>query len=60
MRKQLIFCGEAGPRAPRCPLELTEQVGPIGPESHAVASPWGDLGFHTSGLPYCKADNSSD
>jgi len=32
-------CGEAGPRAPRCPLKLTEQAGPNGPESHAVASP---------------------
>jgi len=60
VRTQLFFCGEAGPRAPRCPLKLTEQAGPNGPESHAVASPWGDLGIHTSGPPYCQADNSSN
>ena len=60
MRKQLFFWGEAGPRAPRCPLKLTEQAGPNGPESHRVASPWGDPGIHTSGPPYCKADNSSN
>jgi len=59
VRTQLLFCGEAGPRAPRCPLKLTEQAGPNGPESHAVASPWGDLGIHTSGPPYCQADKSS-
>jgi len=56
----VIFCGEAGPRAPRWPLKLTEQSGPNGPESHAVASPWGDLGIHNSGPPYCKADNSNN
>jgi len=54
------FCGEAGPRAPRCPLKLFEQAGPNGPESHTVASPRGDLGFHISGPPYCQADNSSN
>jgi len=52
VRKQLFFCGEAGPRAFRCPLKLTEQEGPNGPESPTVASPWGDLGIHTSGPPY--------
>jgi len=57
---QLCFCGEAGPRAPRCPLKLTEQAGPNGPESHAVACPWGDLGIHNSEPPYCKADNSNN
>jgi len=60
VRTQLFFCGEAGPRAPRCPLKLTEQAGPNGPESHAVASPWGDLGIYNSGPPYCKADNSNN
>ena len=59
MRTQLFCCWEAGPRAPRCPLKLFEQVGPNGPESQTEASPWGDLGIHTSGPPYCKADNSS-
>jgi len=54
------FCGEAGPRAPRCPLKLTEPADPNGPESHAAASPWGDLGIHNSGSPYCKADNSNN
>jgi len=60
VRTQLFFCGKAGPRAPRCPLKLTEQAGPNGPESHAVASPWGDLGIHTCGPPYCQADKSSN
>jgi len=60
VKTQLFFCGEAGTRAPRCPLKLTEQAGPKGPESHAVASPWGDLGIHTSGSPYCQADTSSN
>ena len=54
----VTFCGEAGPRALRCPLKLIEQAGPNGPESHSVASPWGNLGIHASGPPYCKADNS--
>jgi len=60
VRTQLSFCGEAGPRAHRCPFKLTEQVGPNGPESHAVASPWGDLEISNSGPPYCNADNSSN
>ena len=60
MRAQLFFGGEAGPRAPRCPLKLPEKAGPNGPESHTVASPWGDLGIHTSGPPYCQADKSSN
>jgi len=60
VRTQLFFCGEAGPQAPRCPLKPTEQSGPNGPESHAVASPWGDLGIHTSGPLYCQADKSSN
>ena len=54
MRTQLFFCGEAGPRAPRCPLKLTEQAGPNVSESDAVASPWGDLGIHNSGPPTVK------
>ena len=56
----MFFCGEAGPRAPRCPLELTEKTGPNGPESHTLSSRWGDLGIHTSGPPYCQADKSSN
>jgi len=60
VRTQLFFCGEAGPRAPRCPLKLTEQAGPNGPDSHAVAYPSEDLGIRYSGPPYCKADNSSN
>jgi len=56
----IFFCGEAGPRAPRCPLKLTEQAGPNGPEAHTVASPWEDLRIHTSGPPCCKAHNSSN
>jgi len=60
VRTQFFFCGEAGPRAPRCPLKLPEQAGTKGPESHTVASPWGYLGIHTSGSPYCYADNSSN
>jgi len=60
VKTQLFFGGETGPRAPRCPLILSEQVGPIGTESHTVASPWEDLGIHTSGPPYCKADKSSN
>jgi len=52
VRTQLFFCGEAGPRAFRCSLKLTEQARPNGPESNTVASPWGDLGIHTSGPPY--------
>jgi len=60
VRTQLFFCGEAGPRAPRCPLKLTERAGPNGSESHAVACPWGYLGTHTSGPPYCQADKSSN
>jgi len=60
VRAQLFFGGEAGPRAPRCPLKLPEKAGPNGPESHTVASPWGDLGIHTSGPPYCQADKSSN
>ena len=41
------------------PRKVTEQAGPNGPESHAVASPWEDLGIHTSGSPYCRAEKSS-
>ena len=52
MRTQLTICGEAGLGAPRCPLKPTEKAGPNVPKSHAVASPWGDLGIHTSGPPY--------
>ena len=60
MRTQLFASGKAGPRAPRCPLELTELAGPIGPKSHTVASPWGDLGIHTTGPPHCQADKLSN
>jgi len=60
VRTQWFFCGQALARVPRCPLKLTEQAGPNGPESLAVASPWADLGIYTSGPPYCKADNSSN
>ena len=60
MRTQLCFCGEAAPRASRCPLNISEQAGPNGPESHTAASLWGDLGIHTSGPPYCEEDNSSN
>jgi len=60
VRTQLFFRGEAGPRAPRCPLKLTEPADPNGPEYHAIASPWGDLGIPHSGPPYCKADNSNN
>jgi len=56
--RSYFVCGVAGPRAPRCPLKLSEPAGPNGPESHTAASPWGDLGIHTSGPPYCKADNA--
>jgi len=58
VRTQLFFCGEAGPRAPRRAFKLTKKAGPNGPESHAVASPWGDLEIPKSGPPYCNADNS--
>jgi len=58
VRTQLLLCGETGPRAPRCPLKLTEQAVPKGPDTHAVASPWGALGIHTSGPPYCEAEKS--
>jgi len=59
VRAQFFFCGEAGPWAPRCPLELSVQAGANGPESHTVASTWGDLGIHISGSPHCEAHNSS-
>jgi len=52
VRTQSLSCGEARRRAPRCPLEITEQAGPNGPESHTVDSPRGDLGIHTSRPPY--------
>jgi len=54
VRTQLFSCAQAGPRAPRCPLELSEQAGPNCPASDAVASPGGDLGIHTSGPPTIK------
>jgi len=57
VRTQLFFSAEAGPRAPFFPVKLTEQAGLNGPESHTVASPWGDLGIRTSGPTYCKEDN---
>ena len=60
MRTHFCFCGEAGPRAPCCPLKLSEQAGPNSPESHTVAFPRGDLGVHTRGPPYYKAQNSSN
>ena len=60
MKTQLWFYAETEPRAPRCPLNLSEQAGSNGPESHTVASPRGDLGIHASGPPYCQADQSSN
>ena len=56
----VVFCEEARQRAPRCPLTLSEQAGPNGPESHKVASPRGDLGIPNSGPPFCKADYSNN
>jgi len=49
VRTQLLFRGEAGPRAPRCPLEISEHAGKNEHESSTEASPEGDLGIHTSG-----------
>jgi len=41
-------------------FKLSKQAGPNGLESRTVASPWGDMGIHTSGPPYSKAENSSN
>ena len=60
MRTLLLFYAEAGPRVPRCPLNLSEQAGSNGPESHTVASPRKDLAIHTSGPPKCQADKLSN
>jgi len=44
---QLFCCWEAGPRAPRCPLKLTEQAGPNRPRV-----PHSTLPIGRSGDPY--------